>query len=138
MSTEKRAVGMLNGWRCPDCKHLVKGPKDPAGPVLGGCKVCGANLIFEKTSTEAKNPYERIYNLGESSSDLRASTEMPGGNLAEWIVINFEDRPMFLRVLERLSKDRKLTLSEVVIGFAARGYKDWIKCEHLRREQLKK
>jgi len=144
MSTEKRAIGILNGWRCPVCKRLVKGPKNPVGPILGGCGMCGTTLIFERAPVSVfKTEPHRLTEGLERRQKLeleQAGKEEPltlqeilekyvasGENEGRWVPVNFIHNPKFLRALEQVAKDRKLLLSEVVIGFAARGYKDWLK-----------
>lgn len=108
----KEAIGAFNGWRCPSCKRLVAQPK--VGNI-GKCKMCGEEIYFS-AKQEVREPIEAQEGVEIPVKIIKEDQGRP-------VVVNFLNRPLLLKSFEQYAKDKNLFLTEVVLGFAAMGFK---------------
>jgi len=146
----RNAIGTFNGWRCPECKRLVKTPtRLNMGYNIadGECKYCGTVLRFEKVNVLTGPPEEIASPIEMKKESSFKETKEPLNikqvfekyyetmfekyimpkiilDNGRWVWVNFLNRPQFLKKCEEYAKANGLLLSEVIIGFAAKGYKD--------------
>lgn len=139
----KEATGSFQGWRCPQCKRLVKAPSQMKTEGLdeakGICSVCNIPLLFRKVKFKVEEPEgppetrikpaltkEEVIDYYFPKRSFETGKERPLGSGFEgrWVFVNFLNRPRFLKALESYAERHNLLLSEVVVGFAAKGFKE--------------
>jgi tRNA G26 N,N-dimethylase Trm1 len=134
----KQAIGTFNGWRCPTCKRLVAKPLivSPVSTVHGKCKFCGEELVFKedrwsppvhdfaKTDKMVKEHIKTLH--PEEGVDIPVKILKRLDDIGRVVMISFLNRPTLLKTLEKYGKEKELFLSEVVVGFAAKGFKVYL------------
>lgn len=143
------AIGAFNGWKCPQCKRIVKSPQPlnmGHDVAEGQCKFCGTPLIFKRVKVFTPPSADEI-TLAELTAPIETGNKPPIdvkevfekyyeamfekyilpkiiSDNGRWVWVNFLNRPVFLKRCEAYAKEHGLLLSEVIIGLAAKGFKD--------------
>jgi hypothetical protein len=150
----KEAIGILNGWKCPECGRRVKCPDSlksvDAGDAKGECIVCRIPLLFKKITKEKAEEAKERYRLeahyltrGLEERQKAEEAKRKFDNMWDNIfnegelrevrpaTVNFLNKPLLLKWLCKYAIDKDLHLSEVVISFASIGVKHYLKAKGL-------
>jgi hypothetical protein len=130
----KEAIGTFNGWRCPDCKKLVKCSNPPTGftSTTGKCKSCGQVLWFTKAKFVKETPDEAQLRLGRIyrrmfpddgiTKEDREKKDEPNYIMKERLtVVNFFNKPILHKWLKKYAIDKDIHVAEAIVRFVALG-----------------
>jgi hypothetical protein len=136
----KEAIGVMNGWKCPKCKRLVKCPDYlkylEKGEANGECSYCHEPLHFTKVKFVKEEQFmkqwkEQVKELWDDSKkvNFRKAYDMdPKSDIEERpVAVNFLNKPKLYKWLKKYAIDKDLYLSEVVVGFVSMGVKRYLR-----------
>ncbi len=116
------AQAMRDKWQHPIRVDLAEACKKHIHEVNEADKSF-ADKVSETNNKLMGELRERIRNEGV---EIPVKIIKGGDSRGRPVVVNFLNRPILLKTFERIGKEKDLFLSEVVIGFAAKGLKAYL------------
>lgn len=138
----EEAIARFNSWQCPKCKKFIPKPKEQDMFVsnVDSCKFCRAKLHFPipKKSSQIQVDETSGLPLGEVLMNYLLKIEEQAkleeikklslkvvGLDNRYTLVNFTNMPYLFKWFKNFEKE-DLSLSEVIIGFAAKGVKYYL------------